>query len=110
MDIKDYQREVIRTMPTQYDRNETLSMLSLGLAGEAGEVIELIKKNLYHGHLLSRKEVEKELGDVMWYIANLATRLDLSMENILEKNIEKLKIRYPKQFSYEDSLNRVDTK
>jgi NTP pyrophosphatase (non-canonical NTP hydrolase) len=110
MDIKDYQRDARRTMPISLNPNEKLSMLGLGIAGEAGEVVEIIKKDVYHGHLLDKKEVEKELGDVMWYIANLATELNLSMENILEKNIEKLKVRYPKKFSFEDSMERRDTK
>jgi NTP pyrophosphatase (non-canonical NTP hydrolase) len=110
MDITQYQRLARRTMPKQFTANENLSMLALGLAGEAGEVIEIVKKDLYHGHLLNKKEVEKELGDVMWYIANLATELNLSLEVILEGNIEKLKTRYPKGFTEEDSIKRVDVK
>jgi NTP pyrophosphatase (non-canonical NTP hydrolase) len=94
MDIQTYQREARRTMPISLNPNEKLSMLCLGIAGESGEIIEAVKKDLYHGHFLDKKEVSKEIGDTFWYLANLATELNLSLENILDEYIEKLKTRY----------------
>jgi NTP pyrophosphatase (non-canonical NTP hydrolase) len=108
MDITNYQREANRTMNTNLNRNEKLSMLGLGLAGEAGEVVELLKKNIYHGHFNTKQELIKELGDVMWYIANLCTENNILLEMVLEENIEKLKKRYPNGFTQVDSIKRVD--
>jgi NTP pyrophosphatase (non-canonical NTP hydrolase) len=110
MDIQTYQRLSTRTMPTNLSQAETIAMLGLGIAGEAGEVVEIVKKDIFHGHMRDKKETEKEIGDLMFYIVNLATLYDLSMENILELNIEKLKIRYPNGFSTEDSIRRADVK
>jgi NTP pyrophosphatase (non-canonical NTP hydrolase) len=67
---------------------------TLGLSGEAGEVSEKIKKVIrdHNGVIDDAKkmEIQKELGDVLWYVAQLATELGLSMDTIAEKNIEKL--------------------
>jgi NTP pyrophosphatase (non-canonical NTP hydrolase) len=80
----------------------------LGLAGETGEVVEHIKKWVGHGHDLDVDKVKKELGDVLWYISELATVMDLSMEEIARANIRKLEERYPKGFNPIDSITRVD--
>ncbi len=67
---------------------------TLGLAGEAGEVAEKIKKVIRDdgGEILpeKKKELEKELGDVLWYLSQLTTEIGLSLEEVAEKNIEKL--------------------
>lgn len=122
MNIKEFQELSKRTMPkvgTQVNVDgEIITMTkplivanyAMGLVGEAGEVTDLLKKNVFHGHPLNREEVEKEIGDFMHYAAGLATLFDLDMEAILEKNIEKLKTRYPNGFNSEDSIKRVDTK
>ncbi|MEI7479827.1 MAG: nucleoside triphosphate pyrophosphohydrolase family protein, partial [Actinomycetes bacterium] len=82
----------------------------MGLAGETGELIDLLKKWIGHGHELNLNEVEKELGDILWYVAEIATTLDLRLYEIAEKNEDKLKERYPEGFSVEDSVKRADTK
>ena len=71
-----------------------------------GEVVDLLKKYVYHKHPLSVGEMEKELGDVMWYVAALASTFNLDLGNICQKNIEKLKRRYPDKFDAELSRNR----
>lgn len=80
---------------------------ALGLTGEAGEVADLIKKHIFHGHDLDIDSLVKEIGDVCWYIALLCTAIGESMEWVMAKNIEKLKERYPEGFSSEASINRV---
>lgn len=83
-------------------------MGALGLAGEAGEVADLLKKSLFHGHQVDPATLRKELGDVLWYIAALATMSGLTLEEIAAANIEKLRRRYPQGFSEAASRARVD--
>lgn len=79
-----------------------------GLAGEAGEVVEHIKKGVFHEHGIDVDKLADELGDVLWYVAAIATKLDVPLEYIMSANIDKLKKRYPGDWSPEDSRKRVD--
>ena len=81
----------------------------MGLCGEAGEAIDLVKKHLAQGHELDREGLIKELGDVAWYLAETATALDVELEEVLLQNIEKLKRRYPEGFATERSIQRCET-
>jgi len=81
---------------------------SLGLTGESGEVADMIKKYIFHGHDLDKKALVKELGDVCWYVALLAHAIDVDFEEILSLNIDKLKSRYPEGFSESASINRKE--
>lgn len=83
---------------------------AIGLAGEAGEVCELVKKGIFHQHGLDREKMADELGDLMWYVSAICTKLDLDLGEILEANIRKLERRYPNGYNSEDSQRRVDTK
>ncbi len=84
-------------------------MLALGIGGEAGEIIDHIKKNLYHGHPLDVVKLRAELGDLLWYIAVLGAELDMNLAYIAQGNVDKLAARYTGQrFNEEDSINRVD--
>lgn len=105
MNFDRYQELAQRTSNT-INVNSKLLNGSLGLSGETGEVLDMIKKHLYQGHTLSNKELELELGDVLWYIAEIATARGLKMSNIAHKNIEKLEFRYPEGFEAEKSINR----
>jgi NTP pyrophosphatase (non-canonical NTP hydrolase) len=78
----------------------------IGLAGEVGEVAEIVKKWWWHGHDLNRERLISELGDVLWYIALAAESQDISMDGIMKYNISKLKKRYPNGFDPERSKNR----
>lgn len=106
MRLNEYQTLSSRTFPKD-EFKDKLSNYALGLTGEAGEVADLIKKALYHGHKLDSVEIKKELGDVMHYVAGLAEFLGFTLEEIGFENIEKLKTRYPNGFSEEASRNRV---
>lgn len=83
-----------------------LCVASLGIAGEAGEVIEHVKKVVGHGHALDLTKVSKELGDLLYYVAEVASCLGLSLSDIASENVEKLKERYPQGFSSAASINR----
>ena len=95
MNFNDYQRLASRTRNSDLDHTEHLVNGALGLAGEAGEVADTIKKHLYQGHVVTRDQLCEELGDDLWYIADLATTLGLTLEEVARRNIEKLKARYP---------------
>ena len=81
---------------------------ALGLTGEAGEVADMIKKHIFHGHDLKRGELVKEIGDCAWYLALLCHAIDISLDEVLIANIEKLRNRYPEGFSSEASINRTE--
>jgi NTP pyrophosphatase (non-canonical NTP hydrolase) len=83
---------------------------ALGLAGEAGEVAELAKKGVFHQHGIDKERFVKELGDCLWYIAGICTKLNLNLSDVMQDNIEKLKLRYPDGFSSDASIARVDMK
>ena len=78
----------------------------MGLCGEAGEAIDIVKKWMAHGHELDKAHLAKELGDIAWYLAEAATALDMDLEEIFQSNLEKLKRRYPEGFSTERSQMR----
>ena len=110
MDIKEYQEKSLRTVNTRLTYKDQLSNLCMGLCGETGEVVDYIKKGMYHGHILSNNKLIEELGDIMWYISNISNYFSLPMEKILEENIKKLEERYPEGFSEEKSINRKEYK
>jgi NTP pyrophosphatase (non-canonical NTP hydrolase) len=90
MIMDSYQRVARKTVI--YPRKQKIIYPALGLAGEAGEVCEKVKKYLRQDYDLDelKEKVEDELGDVLWYIANLATDLGLSLDNLAAKNLAKL--------------------
>ena len=88
------------------DPELALTVSALGLAGEAGEVADLIKKMIGHGHSIPKAKLLDEIGDVLWYIADICSKLGLDMEKAASGNIAKLAKRYPDGFSEERSKNR----
>jgi len=94
---------------TEVNRNRVL-MACLGLAGESGETVDYLKKVIYHYHTLDREKLQKELGDVLWYVAEMCSALDISLEDVMVQNIAKLKERYPEGFETNRSINRPDSK
>lgn len=105
-EMNAYQQRADRTMNREMGFTDQLSNGALGLAGEAGEVADLLKKHLFHGHPLDRDKLKDELGDVLWYVATLATTLGIGLDEVAEHNINKLRARYPEGFDHERSLNR----
>lgn len=89
-----YRQEVLRTAGSEGN----ITMGALGLAGEAGEVADEIKKIVFHGKVTNRETILKELGDVRWYLEYLAHAFGFTMDEIEFANMEKLRARYPKGF------------
>lgn len=94
----DYQEAACRTAPMQLPPELKAATFAMGLAGEAGEVVDLLKKHLGHGHPLDTGKLMKELGDVLWYIAALCDFYGLTMRDVAYLNIVKLRERYPEGF------------
>jgi NTP pyrophosphatase (non-canonical NTP hydrolase) len=105
MEFKEYQAKSLRTLPSDFEKVNIL-IAAIGLCGEAGECADYIKKVEGHGHILSREKLASELGDVLWYVAALCSYYDISMGEVAQGNIEKLRARYPEGFSQEASRER----
>lgn len=78
----------------------------LGVSGEAGELANKVKKLVYHAHYFEQPKIREEIGDVLWYLAELCTAFNWSLEQVARDNICKLAKRYPDGFTVEDSINR----
>lgn len=107
MTINEYQNLAMRTLNPELSRRDVLINSVMGLCGESGEAIDIVKKWFAHGHELDKVHLAKELGDIAWYLAEAATALDIPLEEIFQGNIEKLKKRYPEGFDREHSLVRL---
>ncbi|MDE6656486.1 MAG: nucleoside triphosphate pyrophosphohydrolase family protein, partial [Anaeroplasmataceae bacterium] len=92
------------------DKKDILINAVMGLCGESGEATDLVKKHLFQNHEFNKEDFIKELGDIAWYLAEACTAVDVNLEDVLEKNIAKLKQRFPKGFDKNDSIKRVDKK
>ncbi len=106
----EYRSHVLRTLnpAADYTQESRLTLAALGLAGETGEVVDIIKKYLFHGKPFHRDQLILELGDVRWYLESFAWILGVSMEEIEEANIAKLRKRFPDGFTYADAYRRRD--
>lgn len=110
MRFDEYETNALATLnpAVAKDKDMTLLMAVLGLSGESGEVADMQKKAMFHGHPFDRDEMIKELGDVLWYIVAAASALQTSLEEIAWRNIKKLEGRYRDGFSNEASINRKE--
>lgn len=106
MEINEYEKLAMTTLNKDIKKDDILINSVMGLCGESGEVIDLIKKHLFQGHELNKEDLIKELGDVAWYLAEAAYALDVPLEEICTRNIEKLKKRFPQGFECDKSINR----
>ena len=107
MEINKYQELAMTTLNPELSKRDVLINSVMGLCGESGEAIDIVKKWMAQGHELDKERLKKELGDIAWYLAEAATALDMNLEDILQANIEKLKNRYPEGFSSERSQVRL---
>ena len=103
---KEYQQLAMVTLNPQLSKKDVLINAVMGLCGESGETIDIVKKHLHQGHELDKEKLMKELGDIAWYLAEAAQALDTDLDTIFEGNIAKLKARYPEGFDTERSVNR----
>lgn len=105
MEINEYQELSMKTLNPNIKGKDILINAGMGLCGEAGEVIDMIKKHIHQGHPLNKEALAYELGDVAWYLAEAAYALGYSLEDICKMNIDKLQKRYPNGFNTLDSIN-----
>lgn len=107
MKTNEYQELAMTTLNPELSKRDVLINSVMGLCGESGEAIDIVKKWMAQGHELDKEHLAKELGDIAWYLAEAATALDIPLENILQANIDKLKKRYPEGFETKRLLVRL---
>lgn len=103
----EYQKLALRTAGTD-DKTDLLVNGVMGLSGESGECIDLVKKHIFQKHPLDRERLAKELGDVAWYLAVTAYAIGYELDTVMQMNIDKLKARYPDGFDPEKSRHRKE--
>ena len=108
MTINEYQKEALRTESGMSKEWPRILNGLMGLNGEAGEAIDILKKYLFQGHQFEREHMAKELGDAAWYLAISADAIGYDLETILQMNVDKLRARYPDGFNSEQSLHRKE--
>ena len=117
----EYQKLAMRTNDHQSERRLLTVMLTtpaidlsgvlngcLGLSGEVGEVMNMVKKWVFHEKPLDEIHLKKEIGDVMWYVAMLCESFGYDLDEILQMNVDKLKARFPEGFDPDKANNRKD--
>ena len=105
---KEYQQLAMISLNPALSKENVLINAVMGLCGESGEAIDLVKKHLHQGHQLDKEKLKKELGDIAWYLAEAAYALDTDLDAIFESNIAKLKARYPQGFDTARSIGRSE--
>jgi NTP pyrophosphatase (non-canonical NTP hydrolase) len=106
MDIKTYTEQAKRTTASMgtylMDNFHYLS----GMVTEIGELMDPFKKNLAYGKRIDMVNVQEEVGDLMWYLANFCRINSIDLEEVMEQNIAKLRARYPDKFDADKAINR----
>ncbi len=105
---KEYQQLAMVSLNPALSKQDVLINAVMGLCGESGEAIDIVKKHLHQGHELDRQKLTKELGDIAWYLAEAAYALDTDLDAIFVGNIAKLKARYPEGFDTQKSIHREE--
>lgn len=103
----EYQQKAMRTAQ-EFTEWDLLLNGVMGLCGEAGECIDLVKKYRFQGHQLDREKLKDELGDVLWYAAITFQALGITLDDVMEHNVKKLLLRYPDGFEAERSIHREE--
>ena len=106
MTINEYQQMALRTESPTTTITDRMLQGAMGLCGESGEYIDILKKHMFQGHDLDKEHMAKELGDIAWYLAVSADAIDYDLETIFKMNIDKLKARYPEGFEVSKSTDR----
>lgn len=115
MDSKEYVKNALKTESQNFDeigarlQSKELERLlhgGIGLATEAGEFLDSLKKTIFYGKELDRVNLREEMGDIFWYCAIIADQLDVDFADVMERNITKLKARYGEKFTEERANTR----
>lgn len=101
---KHINEDGIIILPEMYD----LLHATLGISGEAGELLDAVKKTFIYNKPLDKENAKEELGDLLWYISLACRTLDVSFEEIMQMNIDKLTKRYPEKYTDIDAIARAD--
>lgn len=96
MEFNEYQEAANRTL---YGNEQVLTNCALGLAGETGQVVALVKAYTFKGKDLDKEKLVHELGDVLWYLSQIAEWADIPFNEVAQENIETLNKRYPNGFN-----------
>ena len=106
MSFNEYQKQAYDLISEDGKKDMILNGV-LGLTGEAGECADIVKKYKFQGHELDKEHLKDELGDVLWYIAETASGLGISLEEVAQYNLDKLHKRFHgNHFNKEDSIHR----
>ena len=108
MEINEYQILASRTINRKLDLMQQEHHALHGIVGEVGEIHSIYQKE-FQGHDVCEEHLKKELGDLMWFIAEYCTVMNWNLDEICKINIEKLKARYPNGFAVEKSLHRKES-
>lgn len=108
MQVNEYQKAAMATLNPALDKKDVLINSVMGLCGESGEAIDIVKKWLMQGHELDKEHLVREFGDVAWYLAEDATALDIPLEAVFQGNLDKLRQRFPNGFDTGASVNRKE--
>ena len=108
MQANEYQKAAMATLNPALDKKDVLINSVMGLCGESGEAIDIVKKWLMQGHELDKEHLVRELGDVAWYLAEAATALDIPLEAVFQGNLDKLRQRFPNGFDTGASVTRKE--
>ncbi|GEP19569.1 nucleoside triphosphate pyrophosphohydrolase family protein [Pediococcus argentinicus] len=93
MEFNEYQKKANRTL---LGNEQVLTNCALGLAGESGQVVNIVKNYTFRSQELNKDELKKEMGDVLWYLSQIAEWADIPFDDIAKVNIRSLEKRYPK--------------
>lgn len=107
MTLNEYQQLAKRTMDIGRDSEDTKNHALHGMVGEIGEIHSIYQK-FYQGHQIDNDHLKKEVGDLLWFVAEYVTAKGWTLEEVAALNIEKLKARYPEGFDTEHSLHRKE--
>jgi NTP pyrophosphatase (non-canonical NTP hydrolase) len=106
MTPKQYQEETKRTCASLDSKLSDELHMAMGLVTEAGEFMDVYKRKLAYKKDIDYVNLKEELGDILWYIANFCNINDWSIEELMDININKLRVRFPEKFTQDNALNR----
>lgn len=115
MDTKEYVSNAVKTESRDFEaigkrlsevQNQRLLHAGIGLATEAGEFLDALKKHVFYGKDLDTVNLQEEMGDVFWYCALIADELGVDFADVMQTNIDKLKARYGEKFTEDGAINR----
>jgi NTP pyrophosphatase (non-canonical NTP hydrolase) len=106
MDFDVYQWKILLTAKRLPSKQIELARAALGIAGESGEVAEIIKKHIAHNHPIDEEVLKSEVGDVLWYLSYMCEVMGWSLSEVATFNLNKLSARYPTgEYRPEDSYH-----